>query len=185
MLDFVKQNPNTPGGLVPCKTTQELVAAIKKPRKFIILVKAGGAVDAVTKELLDSGVEKDDIVVDCGNSLWTDTIRRERDYAAKCKFFGSGVSGRRRLGRGLGRRMMPGERPESWQHLKPIWEAVAAKVDEKTGKPIETATPGHPVVGGVPCTAYHRAQQGRALCEEWFTTASNTSICSSSAKHIG
>ena len=49
---------------------------------------------------------------------------------------------------------MPGGDPASWQHLKPIWEAVAAKVDEKTGKPIETGAPGKPVVGGVPCTAY-------------------------------
>src|SRR4051812_27812796 len=50
---------------VPCETTADLVAAIKKPRKFIILVKAGPAVDAVVKDLLAHGVEKDDIVVDC------------------------------------------------------------------------------------------------------------------------
>src|SRR5450432_2586999 len=56
MTDFVARNPNTPGGLVPCETTDQLVKAIKRPRKFIILVKAGPAVDAVTKELIDSGV---------------------------------------------------------------------------------------------------------------------------------
>ena len=50
--------------------------------------------------------------------------------------------------------MMPGGDPDSWKHLKPIWEAVAAKVDAKTGKPIEDYAPGKPVVGGVPCTAY-------------------------------
>jgi 6-phosphogluconate dehydrogenase len=142
-----------PGGLVGCETVKDLVQAIKKPRKFIILVKAGPAVDAVTKELIDAGVEKDDIVVDCGNSLWTDTIRRERDYAAKCKFFGSGVSGGE-LGARFGPSMMPGGDPDSWKHLKPIWEAVAAKVDAKTGKPIENYAPGKPVTGGVPCTAY-------------------------------
>src|SRR3978361_2093892 len=65
MKEFVAANPNTPGGLVACETTKELVAAIKKPRKFIILVKAGPAVDAVVQELLASGVEADDIVVDC------------------------------------------------------------------------------------------------------------------------
>ena len=54
----------------------------------------------------------------------------------------------------MARRMMPGGDPDSWKHLKPIWEAVAAKVDPKTGKPIETYAPGKPVVGGVPCTAY-------------------------------
>ncbi len=142
-----------PGGLVGCETVKDLVQAIKKPRKFIILVKAGAAVDAVTKELIDAGVEKDDIVVDCGNSLWTDTIRRERDYATKCKFFGSGVSGGE-LGARFGPSMMPGGDPDSWKHLKPIWEAVAAKVDAKTGKPIENYAPGKPVTGGVPCTAY-------------------------------
>jgi 6-phosphogluconate dehydrogenase len=153
MKDVYARNPNTPGGLVPCETMKDLVAAVKRPRKFIILVKAGPAVDAVVKELLDAGIDTNDIVVDCGNSLWTDTIRRERDYAAKCKFFGSGVSGGE-LGARFGPSMMPGGDPDSWKHLKPIWEAVAAKVDAKTGKPMEDYAPGKPVVGGVPCTAY-------------------------------
>lgn len=152
MKKFIARE-NPPGGLVGCETMKELIAAIKKPRKFIILVKAGAAVDAVTKELIDAGVEKDDIVVDCGNSLWTDTIRRERDYADKCKFFGSGVSGGE-LGARFGPSMMPGGDPDSWKHLKPIWEAVSAKIDAKTGKPMENYAPGKPVVGGVPCTAY-------------------------------
>jgi 6-phosphogluconate dehydrogenase len=153
MKDMVARNPNTPGGLVPCETMAELVAAIKKPRKFIILVKAGGAVDAVTKELIAAGIDKEDIVVDCGNSLWTDTIRREKEYAEQCRFFGSGVSGGE-LGARFGPSMMPGGHPDSWKHLKPIWEAVSAKVDAKTGKPLEDYAPGKPVVGGVPCTAY-------------------------------
>jgi 6-phosphogluconate dehydrogenase len=153
MRDFVAANPSTPGGLVPCETMQDFIAAIKKPRKITILVKAGPAVDAVIKELIDAGVEAEDLVVDCGNSLWTDTIRRERDYASKCKFFGSGVSGGE-VGARFGPSLMPGGAPESWKHLKPIWEAIAAKVDAKTGRPIETGEPGKPVVGGVPCTAY-------------------------------
>jgi 6-phosphogluconate dehydrogenase len=153
MKDFVAQNPSTPGGVVGCATTAELVQAVKRPRKFIILVKAGPAVDAVVKELVASGVEPDDIVVDCGNSLWTDTIRREKEYSARCKFFGSGVSGGE-VGARFGPSLMPGGDPNSWQHLKPIWEAIAARVDEKTGKPIETGKPGKPVIGGVPCTAY-------------------------------
>jgi 6-phosphogluconate dehydrogenase len=152
MKKFIARE-NPPGGLVGCETVNDLVAAVKKPRKFIILVKAGGAVDAVTKELIAAGVEKDDIIADCGNSLWTDTIRRERDYATQCKFFGSGVSGGE-LGARFGPSMMPGGDPDSWKHLKPIWEAIAAKVDAKTGKPMENYAPGKPVVGGVPCTAY-------------------------------
>ena len=58
MNEVYERNPNTPGGLVACETMQELVAAVKKPRKFIILVKAGPAVDAVTKELIDAGVRR-------------------------------------------------------------------------------------------------------------------------------
>src|SRR5689334_24707703 len=153
MRDFVAQNPSTPGGLVACATTAELVQAIKRPRKFIILVKAGKAVDAVVEELLASGVEPDDIVVDCGNSLWTDTIRREKQHADRCRFFGSGVSGGE-VGARFGPSLMPGGHPASWEHLRPIWEAIAAKVDAKTGEPREDWAPGKPVTGGEPCTAY-------------------------------
>jgi len=153
MQAFVAENQSTPGGLVGCATTADLVRAVKRPRKFIILVKAGKAVDAVVKELLDSGIAPEDIVVDCGNSLWTDTIRRERDYQATCKFFGSGVSGGE-VGARFGPSLMPGGDPASWKHLEPIWKAVAAKVDPTTGKPIETYAPGKPVTGGEPCTAY-------------------------------
>src|SRR3954465_11398254 len=74
MKKFIARE-NPPGGLVGCETVKDLIAAVKRPRKFIILVKAGAPVDAVTKELTAAGIEKDDIVVDCGNSLWTDTIR--------------------------------------------------------------------------------------------------------------
>jgi 6-phosphogluconate dehydrogenase len=150
---FVADNSSTPGGLIGCTTTAELVRAVKSPRKFIVLVKAGPAVDAVVKELLAAGVEANDIIVDCGNSLWTDTIRREKEYASACKFFGSGVSGGE-VGARFGPSLMPGGDPASWEHLRPIWEAIAAKVDPVTGRAIETGAPGKPVVGGEPCTAY-------------------------------
>ena len=152
MKKFIARE-NPPGGLVGCETLKELVAALKKPRKVIIMVKAGAAVDEVAQQLLDAGIEADDIVVDCGNSLWTDTIRREKQYAGKCKFFGSGVSGGE-LGARFGPAVMPGGEEDSWKHLKPIWDAIAAKVNAKTGEPIETGQPGKPVVGGVPCSAY-------------------------------
>src|SRR5439155_4491195 len=71
----------------------EFVAALKKPRKILILVKAGPPVDSVVEQLLGVGVETDDILVDCGNSLWTDTIRREKQHSDRCRFFGAGVSG--------------------------------------------------------------------------------------------
>ncbi len=150
---FVDRNPNTPGGLVFCETLKDFVAALKKPRKATILVKAGPAVDAVVKQLIEAGAEKDDIIIDLGNSLFTDTIRRESDYAKQCKFFGSGVSGGE-LGARFGPSLMPGGDKDAWKHLEPIWRDIAAKVDEKTGKPLEGAEPGKPIKGGVPCTTY-------------------------------
>ena len=153
MKDFIAANPDTPGGLVGCETLRDLLAAVKKPRKIVVLVKAGPAVDTVVKQLVEAGLEKDDLIVDCGNSLWTDTIRRERDYSDHCRFFGSGVSGGE-IGARFGPSLMPGGDAGAWKHLEPIWNAIAAKVDPTTGKPIETAKPGHPVGGGVPCCAY-------------------------------
>ncbi len=152
MVKLAKEEPAAPR-VIPTETLKEFVAALKKPRKVIILVKAGKAVDVVVEQLLEAGIEADDIVIDAGNSLWTDTIRREKDYAGKCKFFGSGVSGGE-LGARFGPSMMPGGDPEAWKHLEPIWKAVAAKVDAKTGKPLENYQPGVPVEGGEACTAY-------------------------------
>jgi 6-phosphogluconate dehydrogenase len=156
MTDWIKKvRKEEPSAdrLIGKETLADFVAALKKPRKVIILVQAGKPVDAVVQQLLVNGIEKDDIVIDAGNSLWTDTIRREREYADRCKFFGSGVSGGE-LGARFGPSMMPGGDPESWKHLKPIWEAVAAKVDEQTGKPIEDYAPGKPITQGMPCTTY-------------------------------
>ena len=61
MKEFIAANPDTPGGLVGCENLSELVAAVKKPRKIVILVKAGPAVDTVTKQLIEAGAEKDDL----------------------------------------------------------------------------------------------------------------------------
>lgn len=100
----------TPGGLVGTTTLPEFVAALKKPRKILILVKAGAPVDAVVDQLLGAGVDPDDIVVDYGNSLLTNTIRREKDLATRCRFFGSGVSGGE-IGARFRPSLMPGGHP--------------------------------------------------------------------------
>lgn len=151
--EFIAQHPSTPGGLIGCETLASFLASLKRPRKIIILVKAGGPVDAVVEQLIAAGIDKDDLVVDGGNSLWTDTIRREKQYADKLKFFGSGVSGGE-IGARFGPSLMPGGDPASWKHLEPIWLAISAKVDPKTGKPLEDYAPGKPVLGGEPCAAY-------------------------------
>ncbi|MEM6447198.1 MAG: NADP-dependent phosphogluconate dehydrogenase [Cyanobacteria bacterium P01_D01_bin.123] len=153
MTDFVTENPDTPGGLVPCESLTEFIASLKTPRKIVLLIKAGKAIDIVVESLLEAGLEPDDIVVDAGNSLWTDTIEREKNYADRLKFFGSGTSGGEEGAR-FGPSLMPGGNPDSWKHLEPIWKAIASKVDPETGQEIKGATPGHPISGGVPCTTY-------------------------------
>jgi len=153
MEAFVKANPDTPGGLHGEATLEGFVKSLKRPRKVIILVKAGAATDAVIDGLVPL-LEEGDIVIDGGNAKWTDTIRREKELTAKgLRFIGSGVSGGEEGAR-FGPSLMPGGSPEAWEHLKPIWEAIASKVDAQTGRELKGAAPGKPVQGGVPCAAY-------------------------------
>lgn len=151
--DFVAANPDTPGALFGAETLEAFVQSLKRPRKMIILVQAGKATDAVINSLVPL-LEEGDIVIDGGNAKWTDTIRRETELTAKgLRFIGSGVSGGEEGAR-FGPALMPGGTPEAWEYLKPIWEAIAAKVDPVTGKELKGAAPGKPIEGGVPCTAY-------------------------------
>ncbi len=150
---FVAENPGTPGGVVGTKTLEEFVRSLARPRKIVLLVQAGAGTDAVIDSLVPL-LEANDIVIDGGNSRWTDTIRREKALRAKgLRFIGSGVSGGEEGAR-FGPALMPGGEFNAWLELKPVWEAIAAKVDAKTGKPLEGAAPGKPVSGGVPCAAY-------------------------------
>jgi 6-phosphogluconate dehydrogenase len=153
MEKFVAENPSTPGGLVGCPPLEGFVKSISRPRKIVILVKAGNPTDAVINSLVPL-LDKGDIIIDGGNANWNDTIRRERDLAAKgIRFIGSGVSGGEEGAR-FGPSLMPGGAFEAWKELEPVWTAIAAKVDPKTGRPLDGATPGHPIQGGVPCTTY-------------------------------
>lgn len=153
MEEFVLKHPSTPGGLVGEATLEGFVQSLSRPRKIIILVQAGWATDKVIEGLVPL-LEEGDIIIDGGNAKWTDTIRRENELSAQgLRFVGSGVSGGEEGAR-FGPSMMPGGTPEAWEFLKPIWEAVSAKVDPETGRPLEGAEAGKPVEGGVPCTAY-------------------------------
>lgn len=112
---------------VGCKELKDLVEACAKPRKIMIMVKAGPAVDSVINALkphLDPG----DILIDGGNTYYADTERRTKEVeAAGFLFSGTGVSGGEE-GALLGPSMMPGGSPDSWPHLKPIFQAISAKV---------------------------------------------------------
>ena len=102
------------------------VDALSTPRKIMLLVPAGKIVDAVIESLLPL-LDKDDLIIDGGNSFFTDTDRREAYLAEKgIHFFGAGVSGGAKGAR-LGPSIMPGGNREAYQHVKPIFEAVSAK----------------------------------------------------------
>ncbi|MEQ9616605.1 MAG: NADP-dependent phosphogluconate dehydrogenase [Phycisphaerales bacterium] len=158
MTDFVEANPpsafgDTGGAVVGQAELADFVNSIAKPRRIVILVQAGRGTDAVIDSLVPL-LDKGDLIVDGGNAQWEDTIRREKALTDKgILFVGSGVSGGEEGAR-FGPSLMPGGKPESWKLLEPIWTAIAAKVDAKTGKPIEGAAPAKPVTGGEACTAY-------------------------------
>lgn len=108
---------------------KEFVASLERPRKIVLLVKAGAPVDATIEKLLPY-LEKDDIIIDGGNSHFVDTIRREKDLAAKGFYLiGSGVSGGEE-GALWGPSLMPGGNKAAYEKIRPIWEAIAAKVDD-------------------------------------------------------
>jgi 6-phosphogluconate dehydrogenase len=110
---------------VAAKTLEEFVGALKRPRKVQIMVKAGAPVDAVIEQLIPL-LEAGDIIVDGGNSLWTDTQRREKYLKEKgIHFFGVGVSGGEE-GALKGPSIMPGGSREGWEALAPIYTKIAA-----------------------------------------------------------
>jgi 6-phosphogluconate dehydrogenase len=108
---------------------EELVASLERPRKVMMLVKAGKPVDDFI-ELLLPYLEPGDIIIDGGNSHFPDSIRRTKYVESKgLLFIGTGVSGGEE-GALKGPSMMPGGSPEAWPHVKPIFQAVAAKVED-------------------------------------------------------
>ena len=115
--------------IVGTQTLEELCSKLKRPRRVMIMVKAGTAVDAVIKGLLPF-LEAGDIIIDGGNSEFPDSIRRTADLAEKdILFIGTGVSGGEE-GALKGPSIMPGGNPKAWEHVKPILQAIAAKTDE-------------------------------------------------------
>ena len=111
--------------IVPCRSLEEFVGALARPRKVQIMVKAGAPVDAVIEQLIPL-LEPGDIIIDGGNSLWTDTQRREKYLKEKgLHFFGVGVSGGEE-GALKGPSIMPGGSAEGWQAIAPIYTRIAA-----------------------------------------------------------
>ena len=114
---------------IGARTPAELVAALQRPRKIMMLIKAGPAVDAVIDELLPL-LDPGDILIDGGNSLFTDTIRRTRQVeGAGMLYVGSGISGGEE-GALTGPSLMPGGSAAAWPHIKPIFQAACARTPE-------------------------------------------------------
>jgi 6-phosphogluconate dehydrogenase len=124
--DFVAAHPGK--RLFGAPTMAEFVASLSKPRKVMLMVKAGAAVDAVIEQLLPL-LDADDIVIDGGNSLYADTERRDAHLSARgLRFIGAGVSGGEEGAR-KGPSIMPGGPASTWDVMRPIFEAIAARVD--------------------------------------------------------
>ena len=117
--------------VVGAHSVEEMCKLLKRPRRVMIMVKAGEVVDQTIDHVLPY-LEKGDIVIDGGNSLYTDSNRRTKDLAAKgILFIGTGVSGGEEGAR-FGPSIMPGGNSEAWEHVKPIFQAIAAKVEDGT-----------------------------------------------------
>jgi 6-phosphogluconate dehydrogenase len=117
--------------VVGAHSVEELASLLKRPRRVMLMVKAGDTVDQMIDHILPS-LEAGDIIIDGGNSLFTDSNRRTKDLAAKgILFIGTGVSGGEEGAR-RGPSIMPGGNPAAWPHVKEIFQAIAAKVEDGT-----------------------------------------------------
>lgn len=115
--------------IIGTRSIQDFVRALERPRKIMLLVKAGDPVDWTIGQLKPY-LEPGDIIIDGGNSYFQDTQRREKELAAEgLHFIGSGVSGGE-MGALWGPSLMPGGKREAYEEIRPIFEAIAAKVDD-------------------------------------------------------
>ena len=126
--DTLVREHGSEGTFVPAHSIEEFVAAVKRPRPIMMMVKAGKPVDDVIAEIAPH-LEAGDILIDGGNSLFTDTQRRARELAERgIEFLGVGVSGGEE-GALEGPSMMPGGDPQAYARVRPIFEKMAAQVD--------------------------------------------------------
>ncbi|MDD6799187.1 MAG: decarboxylating NADP(+)-dependent phosphogluconate dehydrogenase [Firmicutes bacterium] len=115
--------------IVGCMSLEELVDNLEKPRRIMLMVKAGKPVDDFIDKLIPL-LEEGDIIIDGGNSHFPDTIRRCEYVESKgMRFIGTGVSGGEE-GALNGPSMMPGGTPSAWEYVKPIFQAICAKVED-------------------------------------------------------
>jgi 6-phosphogluconate dehydrogenase len=127
--------------IVACATLEDFLAALERPRRIMMMVPAGKPVDVAIAGIKDA-LEPGDLLIDGGNTYFPDTERRSKELEAKgIIYIGTGVSGGE-YGALWGPAIMPGGQPEAWELVKPIFEAIAAKVGADGVRP------------GEPCVAY-------------------------------
>ncbi|HEC86161.1 MAG: phosphogluconate dehydrogenase (NADP(+)-dependent, decarboxylating) [Candidatus Parabeggiatoa sp. nov. 2] len=127
-IDEFLKGPANNTAITGAYSIAELIAALKPPRVIMLMVKAGEVVDKFIEQLVPH-LEPGDIIIDGGNSNYTDTNRRVEELAKKSlSFLGTGISGGEEGARN-GPSIMPGGNPQAWQTVKPILQAIAAKVD--------------------------------------------------------
>ena len=130
-VDEFIQNEAKGTSVAGAHSIAELVQALKKPRRVMLMVKAGDTVDRMIESLLPH-LEGGDILIDGGNSHFPDTNRRTKSLAERgILFVGTGVSGGEEGAR-FGPSIMPGGNPAAWPHVKEIFQAIAAKVEDGT-----------------------------------------------------
>jgi len=128
-VDEFMAGPARGTNIIPTHSIVELVSSLKKPRRVMIMVKAGTVVDSFIDMLLPH-LDHGDIIIDGGNSLYTDTDRRTRALNEQgILFIGAGISGGEEGAR-KGPSIMPGGNPAAWPHVKGIFRAIAARVDD-------------------------------------------------------
>jgi len=128
-VDEFVNGRGTGKSIIGTHSIEELCASLASPRRVMIMVKAGAVVDHVIESLLPF-LDEGYIIIDGGNSHFPDSIRRTQELEAKgILFIGTGVSGGEE-GALLGPSIMPGGSPAAWPHVKPIFQAIAAKTDE-------------------------------------------------------
>ncbi|MCA9270929.1 MAG: decarboxylating NADP(+)-dependent phosphogluconate dehydrogenase [Planctomycetales bacterium] len=119
---------------IGCHSVEEVVQSLKRPRKVMMLVKAGPAVDDLIRQLIPL-LEPGDIIIDGGNTHFADTERRTQEVeAAGLLYVGTGVSGGEE-GALKGPSLMPGGSPDAWKHVKKLFQSIAAKVGKNSNVP--------------------------------------------------
>lgn len=146
------EKENLSSSAVACTNIEQFFKRLRLPRIIILSVPAGDIVDQVCQQLIEQGLRPTDIVVDTGNSLWSDSQERAERYSGKFLFYTSAVSGGE-VGARFGPSLMASGSEQAWQTLSPIFEAIAAKVDDQ-GNAIENFTPGKIIDSGSPCAAH-------------------------------